>query len=382
MIAACPKCSARYRIDKERLPAEGARLRCSRCEAVFRVSPPAREEPARAAALAQVDPSGAPPPPERDRQRLVLIADPEVDSAKATAQAISSWGLESVLVHDGVEAILTIQRMLPRAVVLDAALPKMFGFQICELMKRNESLRGIQVVLIGAIHDRARYRRPPTEFYGADAYIERPNLPEALRPILTDFGLPSGSSVAEETAPAVAPPEPEAVAAPEPPPLSFSPPEPEPVPNSPPVLRPGFEAFTPASVPPLPGPGAPDSIAPKPVSESGNEPTVEISQPAPPATTPVELPAPPEPAIEDPGPGEAEVQKAERLARIVVSDIVLYNEEKFAAAIQAGNVLEAMEGDMQEGRGLFVQRIESRIRESRDFLAEELLRVAQQRGMK
>ena len=47
MIAACPKCSALYRIDKGKLRPEGARLRCSRCEAVFRVCPPEAEaEPA------------------------------------------------------------------------------------------------------------------------------------------------------------------------------------------------------------------------------------------------------------------------------------------------------------------------------------------------
>ena len=43
MIAACPKCGARYRIERGRLRRDGTRLRCSRCEAVFRVSPPPGE---------------------------------------------------------------------------------------------------------------------------------------------------------------------------------------------------------------------------------------------------------------------------------------------------------------------------------------------------
>jgi hypothetical protein len=94
------------------------------------------------------------------------------------------------------------------------------------------------------------------------------------------------------------------------------------------------------------------------------------------------VPDMPAPASGHAGGGEAELQKAERLARIVVSDIVLYNEQRFAAAVRAGNVLEAMEGDMQEGRALFIQRIDAGVRESRDFLADELLRVARQRGMK
>jgi predicted Zn finger-like uncharacterized protein len=37
MIAACPKCQTRYRVEPERLGPDGARLRCSQCSAVFRV---------------------------------------------------------------------------------------------------------------------------------------------------------------------------------------------------------------------------------------------------------------------------------------------------------------------------------------------------------
>jgi predicted Zn finger-like uncharacterized protein len=333
MIAACPKCGARYRIDDGRLPEKGARLRCARCEAVFRVSPPKRDsapelaspEPAQVPqartegpqrAAGERSPTEAEPRSERPGP-LVLVADPEPEGGRATVRAIESWGLGTRLVHDGVEAILTIQREMPKAVVLDAALPKMFGFQVCELMKRNESLRHIHVVLVGAIHDRDRYRRPPSQLYGADAYIERPDLPDALRPILRDVGI-----VGKET------------------------------------------AETGAGAPP-PAPATPRAPAPEPA-------------PAPP---PVAAPAPPTPPT-PPGVSAEAIGQAERLARIVVSDIVLYNPEKFEAALSAGNPLEALADELAEGRGLFQQRVDARVRETRDFLAEELTRVARQRGMK
>ena len=79
---------------------------------------------------------------------------------------------------------------------------------------------------------------------------------------------------------------------------------------------------------------------------------------------------------------DAAVTDAERLARIIVSDIVLYNPEKFEAGIRDGNVLEALEAEVEEGRSHFEQRVELRVRESRDFLAEEVVRVARLRGMK
>jgi CheY-like chemotaxis protein len=298
-----------------------------------------------------------------------LIADPEVEQGKSTASALAQWGLQPTLVHDGVEAILAIQRLLPRAIVIDAALPKMFGFQICEIVKRNESLRDIHVVLVGAIHDRTRYRRPPEEIYGADAYIERQELPDSLRPILQGFGILSS--------------------APEPPPVSAT----AATPSTPPVVAP-----TPVTAPPPamePAPPAP-APTPAPVPPPAMAPIVEaIPEPEIPAVPeivesvgsvepPVAMPtpdsvAPPEPASGNPEIDE-QIEQAERLARIVVSDIVLYSKDKFEAAVEAGNVLEAMQPEIAEGRSLFTARIDPSVQEIRDFLQEELLRVAAARG--
>jgi hypothetical protein len=80
----------------------------------------------------------------------------------------------------------------------------------------------------------------------------------------------------------------------------------------------------------------------------------------------------PDPAVAD----------AERLARIIVSDIVLYNQEKFEAGIRDGNVVDLLGAELEEGRGHFAQRVDARVRGSRDFLADELVRVARIRGMK
>lgn len=386
MIAACPTCGARYRIESGQLPSGGARLRCPRCRAVFRVRLPAEapSEPGAATAAAASEPGGgasaeAAAPRGVDRKRLVLVADSEVEAGKATAHALADWGLHPILVHDGVEAILTIQRMLPRAVVLDAALPKMFGFQVCELVKRNESLREIRVVLVGAIYHRERYKRPPGELYGADAYIERPQLPEALRPILRGFGL----TVAGQAAPAVreAPPPalpPAPAEFPSQPETSRPMPSPAPEPIPTPVHREPAEERQPERPaapegPALDGADAREGVAERSLETAGE--WQDLSERTPEAGR-VE-PRQAEATRED-----TEVAKAERLARIIVSDVVLYNQEKFEAAIRAGNVLEAMDGEMQEARAHFQQRIHARVRESKDFLSEELLRVARQRGGK
>lgn len=358
MIAACPTCGARYRIDTAKLRPEGARLRCSRCESVFRVrapeasgaappsapreevpppAPPAAQQPPAASAMPSRQPA---PPPEAapaafDRERLVLVAHPETEAGKAIADALGGWGLQTILVQDGVEAILNIQRALPRVVVLDAALPKMFGFQVCELMKRNESLRSIHVVLVGAIHDQGRYRRPPGDLYGADEYIERQNLPDGLAPLLERFGLGVGGAPATPSAPAAPTPAPQPTPAPRA--------EPEP-------------AAAPAPQPPAP------AAAPAPAPQR--------SEPA-----PASAPAAADPAL------AAEVEQADRLARIIVSDIVLYNPERFEEGLRSGDVVRALEAELEEGRALFAQRVDPRVGPPEQFLQRELMRVARSRGM-
>jgi predicted Zn finger-like uncharacterized protein len=444
MIAACPKCQTRYRVEPGKLGAEGARLRCSQCSAVFRVRLPAAQAPAvvtartepvteaagigralasDAAALGGVarsepqasevhraaqSPSNQPrsaegrgaedlgsqskelsePPdaaPQFDHARLVLLAHPNPDTCKRVAEALERQGLQVLVAHDGVEAILTVQRALPRAVVLDAALPKMFGFQVCELIKRNESLRVMHVCLIGAIHREDRYRRAPNEFYGADHYIESPSLPGALIDWLGSVGFDLGSKAA---APA---PTPSPLEAPRSQVTSGA----KDLASDATVLG-GVARSEPKSAEPSEAPASgvraarsePQASEVHRAAQSpSNQPRSAEGRSAPIQHKPaLEAPAAPSQpqAIGRIGvpadPLAAERAQAERLARIIVSDIVLYNEEKFSAAVRNGGVLESMRDELAEGRTLFRERIDVQVRDERDYLADELMRVARSRG--
>ena len=64
--------------------------------------------------------------------------------------------------------------------------------------------------------------------------------------------------------------------------------------------------------------------------------------------------------------------QAERLARIIVSDIILYHPERFDESVRAGNVVAALAQGIEEGRTLFRQRIDERIRDEKDFIVEEI----------
>ncbi|MEE8474490.1 MAG: zinc-ribbon domain-containing protein [Myxococcota bacterium] len=329
MIAACPKCGARYRVDASRLGPKGSGIRCSECGAAFRVRPPA--------------PKASPP-----ENANAIIACCSVDAGRELANTLIAWGLRPLLVHDGVDAILSVQRALPALVVLDTDLPKMTGLQVCELIKRNASLQQIRVVLVDVAQDPSDPSAAP---FGPDARVERAQLPAALRSLVDDLGLGA------QSAPVAAKP-PQPVAAPPPAPVAAKPPQPVAAPPPAPV----------AAKPPQPV-AAP---SPAPVAAKPPQP-VAAPPPAPaPAVT-----VPPTAAESDADPGTAE---AERLARVIVADIVLYNEAKFDAAVASGNPAEALAVEISEGRAHFEQRIDAAVRAKKDFLAEEIQRVARNRG--
>lgn len=65
---------------------------------------------------------------------------------------------------------------------------------------------------------------------------------------------------------------------------------------------------------------------------------------------------------------DSALEKARRLARIIVSDIALYNEQKVEEGIRAGTFYDLLQTDIMEGRRLFTERVPAELREQEDIL--------------
>jgi len=105
MNVVCPKCHALYRIDPERVPAAGARVRCSRCADVFLltrqgaapvaspvgVAAPATRTPPPPAVGGQAQPAAARATTEPPRPRRAAFAAQDPDArAQRIARALVS----------------------------------------------------------------------------------------------------------------------------------------------------------------------------------------------------------------------------------------------------------------------------------------------------
>ncbi len=288
MIVACPSCKARFRIDEGRIKPPGVRLRCARCQNLFAVRKRVVERaspagpPTESAGPAQGD--GA------DGRGRLLVAHGEPAVAAAMKGALEKANHEVLLSGDGVDALIKIQRERPGVVVIDVALPKMYGFEICEFLKRNESQRDVKFILVASEHNPGRYKRTPETYYGADDVVDESDIPGDLAGKVHRLLHGGEEAQAEDRPPA-------------------------------------------AQEDPLPEPegGAAD-----------DDPRKEMRE------------------------------RARRLARIIVSDIALYNPESVEQGLRSGDLPALIRDDLEEGYKLFRSRIDEAVAAESDFIREAL----------
>ncbi|MBE0599181.1 MAG: zinc-ribbon domain-containing protein [Desulfuromonadales bacterium] len=161
MIVSCPACSARIRLDHQRLGGKRITLRCSRCREIFRIEIP----------------NSRPAP-----QLKVLIAHGDPSLCATVQEILAREDITCCLCHDADSALLRLEAELPQVALIDVGLPGMFIFETIEEIRRRPSLARIPIILLSAVYNKAAYKRTPTSLYGADDYIEKHHLPDDLIP--------------------------------------------------------------------------------------------------------------------------------------------------------------------------------------------------------
>ncbi|MEE8314205.1 MAG: zinc-ribbon domain-containing protein [Myxococcota bacterium] len=342
MIALCPECKTRYRLAREKIGPQGARIRCSKCQTVFRVQVPkpapeaAKGTPQQSASQPQPQPQLQRPAPAPQEEALparkfvarALVAEADRDTAIRIADCLTRWRIMADVVEDGGEALLRLFRQPPDLAILGGHLPGVSSPIIAEIARRADELRITPLVRIAPMDEPAG-----TPEFEANEVIEPGQIADGLGAIFQRLSVgvpPAAAGVAAKLPVEV--PEPAAASAPSP--------APEPVPA--PVSEPVAAA------------GPPSGAATEPPPRRRRTNASSSDDPA--------------------------VVSAERLARIAVSDIILYNEEKFAKGVGGGNVTATLESELAEARHMFEQRIPEEVRAKRDFLVEELERRAAARS--
>lgn len=116
-----------------------------------------------------------------------------------------------------------------------------------------------------------------------------------------------------------------------------------------------------------------DVAVEQPETESEERPQTSQFLDEPPPVQPVQ--PPPEEPEEEMTEDEAQQEEARRFARLLVSEIKLYNEEQVERGREAKDLYDRLKEDIDRSREMFDKRISEEIRQKQDFFQDELVRI-------
>lgn len=122
----------------------------------------------------------------------VLIADDEPNIVVSLEFMMKREGFDVLVARDGLKALETIRRERPRLVLLDATMPGMTGFDVCEAVRADEEVRGTRILMLTAKGRETDMARGVGA--GADAYVTKPfstrDLVQQVKDMLAKDALP------------------------------------------------------------------------------------------------------------------------------------------------------------------------------------------------
>ncbi len=120
----------------------------------------------------------------------ILVADDEEDIRLIIKFALEDKGYKVITVSDGAEAVAIADKGKIDLIILDAAMPKMDGYEACKRLKKDSKTKDIPVIFLTAIDlqkDKLKSQR-----VGAIKFISKPfeidTLIEEIGAILNNIG--------------------------------------------------------------------------------------------------------------------------------------------------------------------------------------------------
>ena len=102
----------------------------------------------------------------------ILIADDEPNIVISLEYLMQREGYAVSVARDGEEALAAILRDRPALVLLDAMMPKMSGFEVCQALRANDAARGTLILMLTAKGRDTDVAKGLGS--GADAYMTKP----------------------------------------------------------------------------------------------------------------------------------------------------------------------------------------------------------------
>ncbi len=108
----------------------------------------------------------------------VMIVDDSNTIRKSAELFLKQAGYKVVLVENGFEALTRVFDERPSIIFVDIMMPRLDGYQTCQLIKKNEEFEDVPIVMLSSkdgLFDKARGR-----IVGSNEYLTKPFTKDGL----------------------------------------------------------------------------------------------------------------------------------------------------------------------------------------------------------
>jgi DNA-binding response OmpR family regulator len=102
----------------------------------------------------------------------ILIVDDEPNIVLALELLMKREGYEIHTVDDGQKALDAVKEFRPDLIILDIMMPKMDGYEVCQLIRADASLKDVYIIMLTAKGREVEKEKGMA--LGADYYITKP----------------------------------------------------------------------------------------------------------------------------------------------------------------------------------------------------------------
>ena len=104
-------------------------------------------------------------------KRTILIADDEKDIIDLLSYNLSKNGYNIISASDGSEVLLKVNPTID-LIILDVMMPKLDGYELCDILKKNPTTKGIPIIFLTAKNSTDDEYKGLLK--GADDYVVKP----------------------------------------------------------------------------------------------------------------------------------------------------------------------------------------------------------------
>ncbi len=113
---------------------------------------------------------------------LVMLAHSDEGLCIMMREILDNAGIQSVMAHNGESVLAQMEATPPQIAVVDVALQGLYAFEVVDKIRQRPGLEQVKIILLSSVYSKTAYKRAPSSLYNADDYIEKHHIPDDLIP--------------------------------------------------------------------------------------------------------------------------------------------------------------------------------------------------------